>query len=672
MAQNKLEIDVLLNDREALSKLKTSLSGLESTSKRSVDSMNLSWAGFASKLYVAKQAIDLARTALDATLGAAIRFESAFAGVRKTVDATEEEFTKLRKNLLLMSRSIPESVNNLAAIEEIAGQLGVRGVDNLTKFTDTVAKISVTTNLTKENAALSFAQIANIMEEPIANIDRMGSAVVDLGNNSATMESNILNFAQRVAGAGRIANLSTADIFGLGAAFSSVGVEAEAGGTAVQKVLLELKERGFEGRQAFLDFVRLLQSEGDNAITVLQQMGLEDQRLIRAFLSLAKSGDLLEESLNRSSAAFEANTALAAEAEKRFQTSEAKTQLLKNVTGELAILLGEKLRPAYNSVVDGMTAYIQKVVDAEERTGEFTRKLRLWLEGPLGMAARALGTLSGGGDLNAALDAALLKNQGPQQAAQDTLNSQNAIAGSGQGDTSVLQESKNQEVSIVQEAENRKTQAVKENAETQKKVEADLLKFKEQLKLGETKTEIARRKAEMAAEKEKANMQVQINSAASQLVNQIAIASGSSTLKAVAIIVDAVVKAINIMLLATNPLLAILQIAVTAVSAANALASLKQAEAALKASQGDIQAVTNVPKFAEGVQGFSGGLAIVGEKGPELVRLPGGSDVIPNNAIGNGNVEVHFHGPVNVRNDDDIKKIALEVSTILDSERSRL
>jgi hypothetical protein len=41
-----------------------------------------------------------------------------------------------------------------------------------------------------------------------------------------------------------------------------------------------------------------------------------------------------------------------------------------------------------------------------------------------------------------------------------------------------------------------------------------------------------------------------------------------------------------------------------------------------------------IPGFAKGVQNFRGGLALVGEEGPELVRLPTGSDVIPNNRIG--------------------------------------
>lgn len=44
--------------------------------------------------------------------------------------------------------------------------------------------------------------------------------------------------------------------------------------------------------------------------------------------------------------------------------------------------------------------------------------------------------------------------------------------------------------------------------------------------------------------------------------------------------------------------------------------------------------LAGLPKFADGVTNFRGGVAMVGERGPELVRLPGGSDVIPNHALG--------------------------------------
>lgn len=47
-----------------------------------------------------------------------------------------------------------------------------------------------------------------------------------------------------------------------------------------------------------------------------------------------------------------------------------------------------------------------------------------------------------------------------------------------------------------------------------------------------------------------------------------------------------------------------------------------------------IQSQTNIPGFANGVQNFRGGLAVVGERGPELVNLPAGASVTPNHMLG--------------------------------------
>jgi phage-related tail protein len=51
-------------------------------------------------------------------------------------------------------------------------------------------------------------------------------------------------------------------------------------------------------------------------------------------------------------------------------------------------------------------------------------------------------------------------------------------------------------------------------------------------------------------------------------------------------------------------------------------------------------ALANIPKFADGTNFAPGGLALVGERGPELVNLPRGSQVIPNNQMGSNHVTV--------------------------------
>lgn len=146
----------------------------------------------------------VAAGALIGSAKAAIDWESAFAGIRKTVDATEQEFSALSEGIQIHVSGDPVTANKLAGLGEVAGQLGVHGTDNVLKFIKVTSAMGVATNLASDVAATEFARIANVMQEPIDNVDRMGSSVVELGNNFATTESEIVAFASRIAGAGKV------------------------------------------------------------------------------------------------------------------------------------------------------------------------------------------------------------------------------------------------------------------------------------------------------------------------------------------------------------------------------------------------------------------------------------------------------------------------------------
>ena len=316
--------------------------------------------------------------AIKSFVSEAISFESAFIGVRKTVELTEAEFKQLEDRFKSLSTEIPVTFQELSSIGEIAGQLGVSGVENLEKFTKTIADISATTNLTAEAAATDFARLANVMQEPLENIDRMGSVVVELGNNFATTEGEILSFATRIAGVANIVGLTTADTLALGAAFSAVGVQAEAGGTAVQKILLKMNESVVAGGsklRAFADtagvtteeFARLfredasrafelftlgLGKQGDNAIRTLDTLELKDVRLTRSLLSLANAGDLITRTFKTSDKEWKKNTALTIEAEKRYESMESQIKILSNKFKILSADLGKELFPILEDIID--------------------------------------------------------------------------------------------------------------------------------------------------------------------------------------------------------------------------------------------------------------------------------------------------------------------------------
>src|SRR5690606_33555925 len=153
----------------------------------------------------------------------AIDFESALAGVRKTVDASEAEFAALERGIRDMSKELPASAIEIARVAEAAGQLGIE-TPHILKFTRVMIDLGEATNMTAETAATSLARFANIVQMPMENIDRLGSTVVALGNNLATTEAEIVEMGLRLAGAGHQIGLTEAQILSLAGALSSVGI----------------------------------------------------------------------------------------------------------------------------------------------------------------------------------------------------------------------------------------------------------------------------------------------------------------------------------------------------------------------------------------------------------------------------------------------------------------
>jgi TP901 family phage tail tape measure protein len=363
---------------------------------------------------------------------AAIDFESSFAGVRKTVKATEAEFAALSAGFREMAKTIPVSVNELNSIGAAAGQLGIKQ-ENVLGFTKVMAQLAVTTNLSSQEASMSLAQLANITQMPQTEFDRLGSTVVILGNNMATTEGKIVDFGLRIAGAGQQAGLSEPQILAIGAAMASVGVEAEAGGTAVQKVLLDMLKSVVLGGEnlavfartaqmtsaqfkeafqkdaggAFLAFVEGLGAQGQQAIQTMADLGLEDQRLLRSFLALSGAGDKLRVGMDLANKGWAENTALTKEAAERFKTMESRLTLLWNRVKDVGITLGFALAPAIEDVMAAVNGLIPMVEGAVKwftglpgpvKTGALALIAMFAALAPLlllfGSVARAVGTFT--------------------------------------------------------------------------------------------------------------------------------------------------------------------------------------------------------------------------------------------------------------------------------------
>ena len=221
---------------------------------------------------------------------AGIDYESAFAGVRKTVDATEEEFAKLSKGIIEMSNRMPNTSVELAAIAESAGQLGIQK-ENILGFTEVMAKLDVATNLGWENGSSTLAEYANITKMSQKDFNRLGSTIVALGNNFATTESDIMSMAQRMAGAGAEIGLSDAEIMGFATALSSVGIRAEMGGSAISTAMKRMQLATTTG---FTQMQDLTQKTGMS----LRELELMSQNDTMGFKELAQSISMTKDEVN--------------------------------------------------------------------------------------------------------------------------------------------------------------------------------------------------------------------------------------------------------------------------------------------------------------------------------------------------------------------------------------
>lgn len=327
---------------------------------------------------------------------AAITWEDTFADVRTTVQGTEAQIQKLDKALRKMTERIPLTHKQLSEIAGIAGRFGIHA-DNIAGFTDTMAKFGAVARVELETAAMGIAQIDNIMGTGQKAFDRYGSAILRLGHALPTTEQKIVDFALQTAGAGRIAGLTAAQVLAIAGSFSAFGVRAQVGGTAVSKVLAKLSEAVATGNQdmrlfaavagmsaqefatawrddageAFVRFVEGLGKSGDQAFAILRNLGLSDQRLVRAFISVAQAEGFLRDKMALGAKAWEENIYLAERAEKRYKTVANRFRMLGSRIKNVAIIFGESLLPMINAVVDRA----EKVSDGLGRMAEGFAKL---------------------------------------------------------------------------------------------------------------------------------------------------------------------------------------------------------------------------------------------------------------------------------------------------------
>lgn len=322
----------------------------------------------------------------------AIKFESAMADVKKVVDfETPEGFKKLSNEILDLTRTIPMTGEELAAITASGGQLGVAEQD-LKAFTTTIAKMSTAFDMTAEVSGDAMAKVANVYKIPIKNIGNLGDAINELSNSSPAKASDIVNTLGRIGGTAKQFGLSENAAAALSNSFISLGKAPEVAGTAINGMLTKLMtaEKGGKAFQAALKTVGIsakelkasIAKDGESALVdflkKLEKVPKEQQMGVLVDLFglqyaddvavLAGNLGVLEQSLNTLKETDENGKAkylgsMEKEFNARAATTENGLKLLQNSSNEFFVVLGNRLLPIIGKVASALSQFVQGITD---------------------------------------------------------------------------------------------------------------------------------------------------------------------------------------------------------------------------------------------------------------------------------------------------------------------
>lgn len=351
----------------------------------------------------------------------AIDFENNFADVRKTVDGTDEQLNKIKQDIIDMTTvginghsAIPQTTAELTELAAAGGQLGIQ-TENISGFTETMAMMGSATNLAGEEGAKTLARFMNVANVSQGEVQNLGSSIVDLGNHFATTEAEIAAMAQRMGATGTAVGISAQDILAYSTALSSLGVEAEAGGSSISRIWMDIQTQVSTGGDllsdfaevsgkttkefaegwkndasgTFRDFVEGL-SKSKDLVGTLKNLGFDNIRDLQALQKLAgpQGIQLLNDALQRSNNAWSENTALVNEFENKAGTTASQIQVMKNNLVEAGHSLGETFLPTINNGVTDIKNFAQGIANMSDGQKQALITTGKWVIG-LGAAGKA-------------------------------------------------------------------------------------------------------------------------------------------------------------------------------------------------------------------------------------------------------------------------------------------
>ncbi|WP_339048006.1 phage tail tape measure protein [Candidatus Mesenet endosymbiont of Phosphuga atrata] len=334
---------------------------------------------------------------LAAPLKVAIDFESAMADVKKVVEFKEQtnEAIEFANKLKEMSRTIPLSAAELAQIAASGGQLGIAKED-LTQFTDTVAKMATAFDMSAEEAGDAIAKLSNVYNIGIDKMGKVGDVINHLSDNTAAKAREMVATLNMVGGTAKQFGLDIIQASSLANSFISLGKQPAKAATAINAMLSKLQTAGEQSRefQETLEEMELSAEELEEAIKSSAQGAMmkflaalekidsqERSKILYKLFGLEYQDDiaLLIGSLDKYKKAIELvaqerdyENSMQKEFDNRASTTANNLQLLKNSIAEVGMNLGSVMLPTLNTITGALKAISTSTAQFAERYPKIT------------------------------------------------------------------------------------------------------------------------------------------------------------------------------------------------------------------------------------------------------------------------------------------------------------
>lgn len=362
--------------REKIKAVKAEISAVKDVQSKVTDSgssiadFGAKWAGVAVVIQAVERALSALFGRMTASVSAYAELAEHTANVSKYTGLAAADVAELNEAFKRMdTRTSRAALNDLAAD---AGRLGITAKKDILDFVSAADQINVALGADLgEGAVKEIGKLAQMF----GDADRMGlkqamlstaSVINELAQSSSASEGYLMEFTSRLAGVGKQAGLTQAQLFAFGSVLDQNKVNVEKGATAVQNVLtalfsntdkmataagLNVKEfsdlLSRDANEAFLLFISRLNELGgmDKVAPVLKEMNLSGAGVTQMLTTLAANVDAVRQVQEQATEAYRDGTSATNEAAKANATAQAQLEKQQKRLEDLRAELGEALLP---------------------------------------------------------------------------------------------------------------------------------------------------------------------------------------------------------------------------------------------------------------------------------------------------------------------------------------